>query len=67
MGLDAAENDRRALRAQGALDAYQGGENEPYEYLVKDLLTDLRHFCASRGLDFAALDQQASRRYRDET
>lgn len=48
-------NEERAHRALQALRAYEKtvGEGSPGDYLT-DLLTDLRHFCASEGLDFGA-------------
>lgn len=53
--------------ARAALEAFPHGthgvNSEPIEAWadsVADLLSDLRLFCASEGLDFAALDERAA-------
>ena len=57
-------NARRAEFAEKALLNYkaltQPGEFEPLDQLVKDLLTDLRHYCRFMHLDLDALSSAAS-------
>lgn len=56
-------NQRRIYTASRAVDAYKEAKGdrgdryaeEPIEDVLGDLLTDLRHFCADRELDFAKL------------
>lgn len=63
-------NDDRRLTAQAALEAacLDRGEapvaNDPDT--VTDLLTDLRHFCAAEGIDYAACDSMAASHWQEE-
>jgi len=61
-------NKKRAARAKKALSAYFGCPLPACEreFAVIDILTDLRHFCASSGLDFDNLDRIASGHYSEE-
>lgn len=61
-------NDTRALRAQVALNAYQGTDGEaPKIYdLVCDLVCDLMHLAERRDIDAHQMLQQASSQHREE-
>lgn len=61
-------NPRCAQRALAALNAAYPGDleiNDP-DTIARDLLTDLRHFCAVRALDFDRLLKQSKRHYARE-
>lgn len=49
-------NIRRADRADEAIAAYWGDDNEdePRNYILSDLLCDLRHWADREGIDFDA-------------
>ena len=42
-------------------------DEDGYEYVVIDLLTDLAHFCSDRGLDFEELLARAEHLHEDES
>jgi hypothetical protein len=53
---------RRARRAQDALNGgnyHEGSTDDPTA--VVDLLSDLRHFCDARGLDFGRAALEATK------
>jgi hypothetical protein len=56
---------KRTIRAH-ATRLYGAESTEPYETVVTDLLSDLRHFCDSEDLDFAKLDKAAYTHYSAE-
>ena len=61
------QNRKRAKRTGKAL--RQSGlwpRHEPFKDIATDMLTDLRHLCDAKGLDFAALDRLACMHYSDE-
>jgi hypothetical protein len=64
-------NTARKEWAEVALKAFAetvGGslDDDEVEALVKDLLTDLAHFCDQRGLSFYDIVEDAGRYHRDE-
>ena len=52
-----------ATRAEVSLDLYIESGVSDEESALRDLLTDLRHYCDREGLDFAAEDRQAYQGY----
>jgi hypothetical protein len=59
---------RCAQRALAAMNAAYPGDleiNDP-DTITRDLLTDLRHFCAAREMDFDWLIKQSKRHYTRE-
>lgn len=59
-------NDKRALHVGAALNAYMEETGSDLETAVRDMLTDLRHYCDRHRLDIAAEDGAAQRRYEEE-
>lgn len=62
-------NARAQARAGTVLSIYSkmvGGNNYVAEDAVSDLLTDLRHHCASVGVDFDDADRRAANNFADE-
>ncbi len=51
----------RIDRAEAAVNGYTGGQ--PYEINLRDLLTDLRHWCDLHDIDFDAADRMAKNHY----
>lgn len=58
-------NRTRVKNAGDALKGYQRIEPDK-EANLTDLLTDLRHYCDSQGLDFADADRRAYQHYLEE-
>ena len=62
-------NARRVATARSALGAamWARGDNPAIaDEAVTDLLTDLRHFCAARRIDFAACNEAAETHFATE-
>ena len=61
-------NAERTTRAQAALRAYWAArEDEPDDDVLRDLLTDLRHYADANGIDFWKEDASASVNHYIET
>ena len=45
---------------------YARREGTPLDCALRDVLTDLRHFCDINGLDFGAIDERAHDEYLEE-
>lgn len=59
-----AENEQRAERAYKALDIYL--DHTGKDYLLRDLLCDLRHWSTSMAVDFDEESRIGRDNYRDE-
>jgi hypothetical protein len=56
------ENKRRVTNAERALRFYLKGEHDPAT-VVRNLLSDLRHYCDAYNVNFAEQDGVACRNY----
>lgn len=61
-----ANNKRRTKRIGRIITNYRKREGSTAPEALTDILTDLRHYCDSKGLDFGALDQKAHEHYSGE-
>lgn len=57
------ENRIHVIAVEKALGTVYGGDDEEQ---ITDILSDLRHLCDARGLDYYRLDRKAYRLYADE-
>ena len=57
------DNVKRGERALVSLKAHPMFGEEPDEINIRDLLTDLRHYCDTQGLDFSDEDDAAQGNY----
>lgn len=55
-------NMRRIQRARAAVRGYAGEKHDLRANIV-DILTDLRHLCAAKGIDFASADWMAGENF----
>lgn len=61
------DNARRIKNAEAALFAHAGhGADLTDECVVKDLLTDLRHFCKAHNLHYATLNISSAHHFNEE-
>lgn len=65
------ENNKRAMRVIGALEAYTGQkvralDPEDLDDAMRDFLADLRHFSDYNFFDFGDIDGRAQEHYREE-
>ena len=58
MGEEILTNNERAALAGAKIRAYSGPSDDPQSDVI-DFLTDLRHYCDARGLDFVRLNNIA--------
>jgi hypothetical protein len=56
------ENKARVIRAEHALRLYLKGEQRP-TVAVRDILSDLRHYCDAYGIQYLKQDEIADRNY----
>lgn len=59
-------NMARIQRARKAVKGY-AGEFHDLEANIKDILTDLRHLCEAKGIDFEACNRSARNGYEAES
>ncbi len=62
---DAKYSVRGPIRAEKALDAYDD-DNSEQDLRMADLLTDLQHYAAAKGLDWDEISSRAAKYYEDE-
>jgi hypothetical protein len=65
-GLKPRTNEERAARAEQALTAYSEGDALERDDVLSDLLTDLRHYCQQRDMDWDGALEIAAMHFQDE-